>query len=289
MTGVILIAFGRRGYGLMARNLALSLRHYAPDLPIICYAPKELHGIIGRENITQLLTLGKEYYTNARGKIDPCKAKCHIYELGIKAGMDKMLYLDVDALALADITPMINALNGTPFNCEIVGKGKVGDRINYLIWASQKDTIEQFNVKRENPTLYATQTSWAYFERSKVAKAMQAQLKWHHIKGFPKHLLTHQWGGAIPDELMYTGVLAKLGLDLKPLNTERHPIFFGNKNNRKSVDAVVNGYYLLSLYGNGGSRSLTVGTWKRLYDTHVKKMGSKYLSHELLSDKFVNA
>jgi len=272
----------------MARNLAMSLRHYAPTLNIVCYAPTDLHSVIGTDNLTQLLYLPDEYYLTKSGKIDPCKAKCNIYTLGKLAGLTKFLYLDVDALALSDITPLLSALDGSGFNCEIIGRGKVGDRIDYLHWATQKDTIEQFNVMRPNPTLCATQTSWVYFEQGKVAEAVQAHVKWHYDKGYPKHLLINTWGESIPDELIYTGVLAKLGIDPTKPKADREPIFFGNKGNRKSVEHVVANYYILSLYGNGGMNSLTVGTWKRLYDTHVNRMGGMHMSGEIMKDKFVN-
>ena len=287
MTGVLLVAFGKRGYGHMTRNLVSSLRHYAPDLHIAVYATPELLPIIGTEGIASRHTLKPEQWQRAGGgKIDPSTAKTQLYRMGVEAGLTRFLVLDVDAICLADVRPWLAALNGSQVATEIVGKGKKGQRIEYLIWSSQDSLFEQFTIP-EDRTVCAVQTSWLYFERGEVMDTVQAHLDWHMAKRFPPHLLTHAWGGhgTIPDELMYTGVFGKLGIIPTAPQTERKPIFFGNKQNRASEQQVIDGYYLLSLYGNS---NLTVQRWQRLYDIQCQKLGLKIKAKEIMQDKFAN-
>ena len=40
--GVILLAFGKRGYGFMAYNLSFSIKHYSPNIPIHLIATREV-------------------------------------------------------------------------------------------------------------------------------------------------------------------------------------------------------------------------------------------------------
>jgi hypothetical protein len=84
---------------------------------------------------------------------------------------------------------------------------------------------------------------------------------------------------------MYTGVFGKLGIIPTAPQTDRQPIFFGNKQNRASEQQVTDGYYLLSLYGNS---NLTVQRWQRLYDIQCQKLGLKVRAKEIMGDKFAN-
>jgi hypothetical protein len=271
----------------MTRNLVSSLLHYAHDLKIVVYATPELIPIIGVEGITDMHELKPEQWQRlGGGQIDPSRAKTQIYRLGVEAGMTKFLYLDVDALAMADVRPWIDAMNGSQVCTEVIAKGKKGDRINYLIWSSQDSLFEQFNIPLEN-TVCATQTSWLYFEKGDVCDSIQEHLDWHMAKRFPPHLLTHQWGvhGTMPDELLYTGVFGKLGIIPTAPKLDRHPIFFGNKNAKASEKDVTDKYYLLSLYGNS---NLTVKRWQKLYDIKASQLGLKARSREIMQDKFAN-
>jgi hypothetical protein len=141
----------------MTRNLVSSLLHYAHDLKIVVYATPELIPIIGVEGITDMHELKPEQWQRlGGGQIDPSRAKTQIYRLGVEAGMTKFLYLDVDALAMADVRPWIDAMNGSQVCTEVIAKGKKGDRINYLIWSSQDSLFEQFNIPLENTVLCYT-------------------------------------------------------------------------------------------------------------------------------------
>jgi len=287
MTGVLLVAFGKRGYGHMTRNLVSSLRHYAPDLHIAVYSTPELLPIIGTDGIASTHTLTTDQWQRAGGgKVDPTTAKTQLYRLGVEAGLTRFLVLDVDAICLADIRPWVDALKGSQVATEIIAKGKKGERIQYLIWTSQDSLFDQFTIPLDR-TVCAVQTSWLYFEQGEVMDTVQSHLDWHMVKRFPPHLLTHAWWShaTIPDELIYTGVFGKLGIIPTAPQTDRQPIFFGNKQNRASEQQVTDGYYLLSLYGNS---NLTVQRWQRLYDIQCQKLGLKVRAKEIMGDKFAN-
>jgi hypothetical protein len=270
----------------MTRNLVSSLLRHAPDLHISVYATPELMPVIGTEGIADLRTLRPDQWQQKGGKMAPTVAKAQIYRLGVEAGLTRFLYLDVDAIALTDIRPWLKALEGSQVATEVIAKGKKGDRIEYLIWSSQDSLFEQFNIP-EDRTVCSVQTSWMYFEKGEVADAVQDHVDYHMEKRFPPHLLTHSWGshGTIPDELIYTGVFGKLGIIPTGPKLNREPIFFGNKRNRNTEQGVMDGYFLLSLYGNS---SLTVARWQKLYDLQCDRLGLRVKAREIMQDKFAN-
>lgn len=291
MTGVLLIAFGRRGYGLMAHNLAFSLRHYAPDLHITLYASDDLSGTYNPALFSDVRALPKELYLHpVTGRIDPARAKCRIYELGISAGLDRFLFLDVDALALADIRPLLEALRDRKVATDIQGRGGKGDNILYNIWATNETMWKHFRLA-DNATLCGVQSSWMYFERSKTGQAIQDFATYYLSQGRPAAGLTHEWGksGGLPDEFVYQGVFAKLGLIPEAPATERKPIFFGNAQALETPEQVKSRYHILSIYGQGGNKPLTLRKWQEMYDRELSKMGGTWFASEaVMKDKHAN-
>lgn len=282
MTGVILIAFGKRGYGLMARNLALSLRHFAPDLHIVTYADESL-------NVPNSIPLPKEYFTHpTSGKIDPARAKCQAYRLGIEAGLDRFLFIDVDTVAINDIRPLLDHLKGTPFAIEVTGQGGKADRINYSIWATNPVIWRHFSLC-DTATLCGVQSSWMYFEKGPTCDNLQAQLDYYIRQGQPIGGLSMSWGGTMPDELIYAGCLARLGMIPTIATPPKRPMLFGHKRATYTDAEATDQFYLLSLYGNGTGRTLTAPKWFKMHDRLLAQMGGEWFSAmDVMKDKHVN-
>jgi hypothetical protein len=263
--GILLIAFGKRGYLRMAYNLAYSLKHFNPDLHVTLAVEEGMTGIHFHEwRIFDRVKLLTNADTTANGKIDPAKVKARMYHIGAEH-YDQFLYLDVDAVAVQDVTPLLDHCisTGAGYLTEVIGKGKRDSTIPYSIWASN-DTIWQWFDLAPDATLCGIQSSWAYFD-TKKGKAL-GEAVWHYYKqDFPLSMLTHKWAGTLPDELLFQGAAAKLGIDPTLTGFGKRPIFFGHSGGTQPADIKKN-YLLLSCYGNSGSRSLTKLQYLELYD-----------------------
>lgn len=287
MGDILLIAFGKRGYGLMAHNLALSLKHVSPDLRITIYISAELRRFLTLPHLFhQIIELPTSYFLNNAGVVDPAIAKTQIYRLGVNAGLDKFLFLDVDAIALNDIRPLLTDLQGSKCVTEVLGYGRKEDDIPYNIWATTDKTWEFFNLAAD-AVLCGIQSSWIYFERSDVSDKVQEYLDYYMDIGIPRGMVVFNWGGTTPDELLYQGVFAKMGL-IPQHPKAIFPIYFGHSKNVKSEQEVRKDHYLLAIYGNGKGNTLTLQKWFKMYDSICRSLGSQYLCVNILGDKHAN-
>ena len=286
---VVLVCFGKRGYGLMAHNLAFSIKHHNPNIKIGIWIDKALHDQLpDRTLFDDIRILQESDYRDSKGKIDPAQAKTQLYRLGTQMS-DKFLYLDVDGLCLGDLQPLLDSLDGSQIATEVIATGGKTDKIEYSIWATN-DNIWNFFELEDNAKLCAIQSSWAYFEKSEVGDRMQAWLDYYMAVGVPRWMLTQIWGGTVPDELLYQGVYAKLGI-VPSYNGK--VVFFGNSRAKETQQEVIDNFKILSLYGNGGNttRTLTVSKWLKFHDTLLAQYGARpiYKAREVMSDKHANS
>lgn len=270
----------------MTHNLALSLKYHSPTVNIHLFITDELRTQINEEHYTTIRTIEYDDYNDHRG-IAPAKIKTRIYELGRSIGLSSFLYMDVDAICLNDIEPFLNSLKGHKIATEVIGKGSKTDAsIDYSIWAKNKDIWEFFDLKEED-ILCGIQSSWMYFEQSDVCDKLQEYLNWYMLRGVPISMLIQQWGGNIPDELLYQGIFAKMGIIPDKPSTEKKTILFGNKKNKERPIDVLSTYYILSIYGN---EKLTQKKWLKLYDQHLHEIERlNYFPYDLvMRDKHAN-
>ena len=110
-TGVVLLAFGKLQYYWAAYNLAFSINKHNPNVNITVLfddpgkALSQCHDLMKYVNHIGHIALD-DIYTNK--KLDPGKVKVNLYKY---LPYDCNLYLDVDAIALKDIQPMIDELS----------------------------------------------------------------------------------------------------------------------------------------------------------------------------------
>ena len=120
---------------------------------------------------------------------------------------------------------------------------------------------------------------------------MQEYLDYYMSMGIPRQMLIHDWGGTVPDELIYQGIYAKMGTvpSIRP-GMKRRPIFFGHKKSKDSPVEVTDKYHILSIYGNGDGNRLTQIRYLKLYDTLLRKItrADYFPFDQVMRDKHAN-
>jgi hypothetical protein len=295
--GVVLMAFGRPQYYWAAYNLAYSIKRFNKDIQITCLieSRKDADKYCGDlyEVIDTFIEIQQDHlYTNR--KLDPAKAKVHLYDY---LPYDKNIYLDVDAVALKDIQPMIDELValGKPYASHTVCYHTIdqGRKIDSMQWAYADDIWAHYKFD-ESTVLPAINSSVQYIEKSAKALALYKIAQDYLINNpIPLNKLRSKWGGGQPDELYMNCALAKLGLD--PAVTE-----VGNNGNAEigyihfamvrglSFGDVTNQYYFQSYYGGKGfTPSFYIDWMDRLLKSWMKDEGKqhKYFIHRITDNK----
>jgi hypothetical protein len=113
-------------------------------------------------------------------------------------------------------------------------------------------------------------------------------------RGFPLAALKMKWGGTLPDELLYQGAIAQLGIDPTLTGFDRDPIFFGNRSGTP-LSEIKRKCVLLSVYGNGGTTTMTKLSYIEMYDNlmrdYKKSKGERHeykLKAYCMEDKHAN-
>lgn len=288
--GILLLAFGRKGYAYAAYNISLSIKIHSPDVHITLYTDENVASYVENFNFCDEVKFLSEDEYKTDGKIDPAKIKTDLYSY---LPYDETLYLDVDGVVLKDIQPLITDLSKEKGHIltDVLGKGKRGEKFNYDIWATHEDMWKFFSLD-EDSILPTTQSSYMYIKKCKKSEEVFKKAKSYFKKGFDKRKLLENWGGTIPDELIFNGTFAKLGYIPE---TEIKPIFFGfNKGPVLSPTEIEERYYILSIYGNGSGRTLTRPRYLELYDKIMMKNNKlagqhhKYKRSHIMNDKHLN-
>lgn len=227
MKGIVLFAYGKKGYILMANNMAVSIKRFTPYIPITLFIEKGFN-VPDKTLFDNIIELEPDFIYSDSVGIDPAKVKVGMYDI---LPYEHNLYLDVDGLILQDIAPLFSELysGDDSFVTDIIATGKKSDSIEYSIWASNETIWAHFGLK-EGDILPSTQTSWMYIRKDKNTQEIFDTAK--QYLDFPKSKLRKKWGKTIPDEVIFSGTLAKLNRIPK---TKPRPIFFGTKNDEREL------------------------------------------------------
>lgn len=290
MTGIVLTAFGKKGYGYAAHNLALSLRKHGCVLPIYLYAQKETIERINLALFDRVFYLEPHEYT-FRGNFAPGYGKINAIA---KLPFEENLFIDADSLCLREIDSLINNLRLKDFSTIWMGEGYYGQDISYDPWANHEYAWQYFNLQKED--LWTTvQTSLVWIRRNETTEAIVKQLQYYYEKGYSQSGLKEAWARThVPDELIFSGVIAINNLDIK-LGFE--PVFFGVKNNPdRSLEKyqIEEKYYFLSMVGGAGVRSITLPKFQEWYSALGRVMGKElgipfYDGKYIMVDKLLNS
>jgi hypothetical protein len=290
MTGIVLTAFGKRGYGYAVHNLALSLRNHNCQLPIYLYAQRETIEGINLALFDRVIYLESHEYT-FRAKFAPGYGKINAIA---KLPFEENLFIDADSLCLKPIKPLIDKLRLKDFSSVWMGEGYYGQDISYDPWANHEYAWQYFNLQKED--LWTTvQTSLVWVKRNEKTQEIVRQLQYYYEKGYASSGLKEAWARThVPDELIFSGVIAKNNLDIK-LGFE--PVFFGVKNNPdRSLEfhQIEEKYYFLSMVGGAGVRSITLPKFQEWYSglgrSISKAMGVNFYNGKyVMTDKLLNS
>lgn len=268
--GVILVAFGKKAYYEMAYNMALSLKVFNNALPITLIADNKAKAYLKNFifPFDSIIEMDDKDFTTL-GKIDPGKAKTRLYKY---LPYQHNLYLDVDGIALKDVSPLLEELSAKEgyYYTDIVGSGYIDEVIDYAHWATNETTYEYFSIPKENK-LITIQSSFAYFQKSPECEAFCDEVQ-STYDAFDSANLKNKWGMTKPDELFYSGVASRLDIDCDG----GKPVYFGHTARIVSATQLKEQYYILSIYGNGIGQKLTKPIYWQMYDNLMRSYCRNY-------------
>ena len=255
--GILLIAFGRHGYGYAAWNLAFSLRKFSPDIEITLLCQPETISHLSPEK-QQVFDDIKYIPNELLSPFDPARIKVSIYEY---LPYDITLYLDVDSLALQDVTPAFKEFEESElyYSTHIYKSQnyKQGRDFPELWWAYLDDLWKHYNLP-EDAQLPATNSSWQFIRKGAEAEKFFSKLVENYENPLPPSMLKNKWGGTQPDELYLDVTMAQMGYG------HSNPImFFGSLMDSRTQEQLKQDYYLLSIFG---ARNTTKKIYRDWYE-----------------------
>lgn len=291
--GIVLLAFGKRGYGFAAYNLAVSIRAFNNTIPITCYHDEIAFSQIEPEKykiFDKMIPISSEILYKD-GKFDPGYAKVNLYDL---YPYDLNLYLDVDALCLKNIAPLFEIMEKKPdfFYTHIIDTHTIdkGRDFKSMQWAWADDIWEHFKLKQDD-IFYATNSSYQIVRKGAKARKFYDQIKKNYANPIPVDKLRMKWGGGQPDELYMNAALCQLKI---PAQMDTDVMFFGG-DVKHTFTEIEGKFYFLSLYGAGASNVSTTRIkyreWAdRLLHQHFQKRGEAhiYKTQYIMADKHAN-
>jgi hypothetical protein len=273
---VTLLAFGRAGYAHAAANLAASLRHFGYKGTIHLHLADALLPHVPQWALSECVVHSLTPSTT------PCLTK-----LSLPALIDgPTLFLDVDMVALQDITPWLDALasDGRDFIAQVQGQGKAGEPIEYFAWAKPQACADKHALPAD-ATFYGLQSSWMFMRPGDTLDALYITANDIHDQWSVKEL-DYDWGGGLPDELFWSLACTIEGHDPA---IDMQPIFFGA--GHESLPELMEKYYVFTLYGRKGQ---VPPRYIEAYDgimRHVSKAAGRHhdlKSNRILADKLCN-
>ena len=209
---ITLLAFGRRGYGLAAHNAILSLRHHGYNGPIDLFIT---------DTLTSLVPSIEGVTVHPIQDADPGYLKLELPDL-IKR---PTLYIDVDSLAIADVTPLLDALeaDGRFLITSVQGKGtSKSTSIGYFGWAKPAKVAQKEGFA-DDATMYGIQSSWMWMVPCAALSAIGDRARASYLRWDKGEFA--EWGGSKPDELFLS--IACTDLKHDPSWTDE-PMWFGS-------------------------------------------------------------
>ena len=286
-TGVVLLVFGKPQYYWAAYNLAFSIRKHSPNVNITVLFDNPIKGISHCQDFMQYINnIGSidadDIYTNK--KLDPGKVKVNLYKY---LPYDCNLYLDVDAIALKDIQPMIDELSqsGKNYISHCVGYHTIdkGRDFKEMQWAWADKMWAHFNLL-ESYVMPAINSSMQWIVKGSQAEAIYSTaLDLYSNHPIPVNELRMKWGGGQPDELYMNVALAIHGIDpaLKSYTrndgSEGGMIHFAMQRGL-SFEKITENYYLQSYYGGARFTPRFYIDWlDRMLTADFKAIGKRHV------------
>lgn len=251
--GIVLLAFGNPCYGFSAYNMAKSIRYNGCSLPIML-----IHD--GKQKIDFNV-----FDHTERIHITECAAYTKM-ECYFRSVFENTLYLDVDGIALNDITPLFKQFkeSGKPYLHYVHTIYSDKDHeYPQMFWAT-RETIEKYygNIVKKFP---ATQSSIQFYRKCDESEKLYQRILDLINEPVPVSEMRNLWGGGQPDELYLNIALAEQGIN----EMNKDAMFFGNKISPLTLNQIQNKYYFLSMFGG---RQFTRSIYQDFYDRYLIKL-----------------
>jgi hypothetical protein len=288
--GVVLCAYGKRGYVYSAFNLAYSIKYHSPDLPVTLLHDETIYSELQQWQF-QYFDKMQAIPNNVKyrfGKLDPAQIKISVYEF---LPYDYNLFVDVDALALSDWNVIFDELiaDGGYYYTHIIGEHKLsyGNEIPTMYWAWANDIWRHYNLDND-AILPSTNSSFQFIKKCSESELLFNRIKSNYNNPIPLNQLRYQWGGAQPDELYLNVALAQTGLMPK---TKRRYLYMANERFEKTFTDIENEFPILCLFGNSEMVMSIYSDWyDRLLINMLREHGQNHYFkwHHISADKHAN-
>jgi len=252
--GILLIGLGLH-YSKLAYNMALSIKRFS-DIPVACITDckhsdilKAFDHVLKPQMVDYL-----EGYT-----FNPFRLKTRIYEY---TPFDHTIYLDVDGIALKDLTPLFTSkfkiqevakyTYATSDQCQMVWTDKAGKKLTDLYDAYKLPHDREYPEHNSSIIVFNKSVkNQKYFERAKELYN-DRRLEFKPI------------GGLYPDELAWN--LASAQLNHYSDRPHIKPIYFQWENKTMNCGGAVDKYYIFGMAGG-----FFTGKQKAFYETTVRQ------------------
>ena len=249
--GVVLVAFGKPQYYWAAYNLAYSIKRFNPTLQIALISDSKERAVYHCYGLTSVIDeyveLPEQHiYTNK--KLDPGKAKVLLYDY---LPYHYNLYLDVDAVCLKDLQPLIEQLiaNDAKYATHVIAEHSIdkGRDFIQMQWAWADSLWEHFGLTKEDK-IYAINSSIQFIEKCDEAEAIFRTAADLYLNNpMPLGKLRMKWGGGQPDELYFNVSFGKN--KFKPYEID---VVCFQMNREYTFTQIEERFYLMSYFGGKG-------------------------------------
>ena len=249
--GVVLVAFGKPQYYWAAYNLAYSIKRFNPTLQIALISDSKERAVYHCYGLTSVIDVYVELpeqhiYTNK--KLDPGKAKVLLYDY---LPYHYNLYLDVDAVCLKDLQPLIEQLiaNDAKYATHVIAEHSIdkGRDFIQMQWAWADSLWEHFGLTKEDK-IYAINSSIQFIEKCDEAEAIFRTAADLYLNNpMPLGKLRMKWGGGQPDELYFNVSFGKN--KFKPYEID---VVCFQMNREYTFTQIEERFYLMSYFGGKG-------------------------------------
>lgn len=289
--GIFLVAFGKRGYAYSAYNLAMSIKFYNPDLPITIFHDDAItKWLNGRTHVFDtMIPIPEEIKYDNKGRYYPAQIKTSIYKY---LQYDYNLFLDVDSLAMQDVTPILDDLieQGDYYNTILFAEHNYktqGREIGAMIWAWADEIWEHYGLD-EDAKLPCIQSSLQFIKKSPEAEALFKQIEENLANPIPIENLRKQWGASQPDELYIDVAMCQKGINGK---MKKSYVWFTNGGDARSVWQLQREFPILGLFGN---KNMIRKRYSEFYDKEMIRIMRRWgMNHDfkfyyIKADKHAN-
>lgn len=266
--GIILIALKHHYYGNMAFNMALSIKHTDPEMPVML-----IHDYVSLGGLTQkhlavfdIKHSLDSHHTNENTQ--PYRSKFFLYDL---SPFERSIYIDVDGLWLPRMsaTKLFESLRNVDFTMINEGYHDMSTGLKtmsskYTFWMVPEKIQETFprNKNAKTGKAYQLRSEFIYFKKcSKNKKFFDLALKVYD----DKKLKVKEIFSKVPDEYGFN--IASLLLAHYPHEENYTPVYweFLHHNPVMNLEEMYHKYFAYSM---GGHRSAT--RQEKLYNQLVK-------------------